>query len=113
MTATVCLHIFSMIRTRPFNTDSSRLAVASLKTFDNPTVCKVLNFQRQIQKQPCLKGRRILLKGEMKGLKRHRVTLSSLVRMPQNTVNIQGTALTSAVPAPRREDLYLQDTFHE
>jgi len=93
--------------------DSSGLTVASLKTFDNPTVCKVLNFQRQIQKQPCLKGRLILLNGEMKGLKRHGGTLFSLVRMPQNTVNVQGTALTWAVPAPRREDFYLQDTFHE
>lgn len=50
MTVTVCLHIFSMVRTQLFNTESSGLTVASLKTFNNPTVCKVLNFQRQIQK---------------------------------------------------------------
>lgn len=113
MTVTVCLHIFSMVRTQLFNTESSGLTVASLKTFNNPTVCKVLNFQRQIQKQPCLKGRLVLLKEEMKGLKRHRVTLFSLVRVPQNAVNVQGTTLTRAVPAPRTEDLHLQDTFRK
>lgn len=75
MTVTVCLHILSIIRTWPFSLESSGLTVASLKTFDNSAGCKVLNFQIQIQRQLCLKGRWILLKGETKGLKRHGVTL--------------------------------------
>lgn len=54
-----------------------------------------------------------LLKREMKGLKRHGVTPSSLVGMPQNKVNVQRTALTRALPAPWREGFYLQDTFHK
>lgn len=54
-----------------------------------------------------------LLKREMKGLKRHGVTPSSLVGMPQNTVNVQRTALTRALPALWREGFYLQDTFHK
>lgn len=103
MTATVCLHILSMIRTRPFSLESCGLTVASLKTFDNSAGCKVLNFQRQIQRQLCRKGRWILLKGETKGLKRHGVTLFSLVRMPQNTVNALGTALLGGLCLPHGE----------
>lgn len=48
-----------------------------------------------------------LLKREMKGLKRRGVTPSSLVGMPQNTVNVQPTALTRAPPAPWRAGFYL------
>lgn len=108
-----CLLTYLLIdKDTVFNRENSGLTAASLKTFNSPTVCKMLNFQRQTQKQPCLKGRLILLT-EMKGLRRHGVTLFFLVRMPQNTVNVQGTALTGALPAPWRKDLYLQNTFHQ